>query len=308
MALIRIDLRDGAPALHRADAPVARALQAQAGGTGPVILMIHGFKFAPGEPGNCPHDHILSLKSDHTCRKAKSWPRALGIDGRHPDRLGIAFGWPARGSIWQAYARAEAAGRALARLIRDIRRHLPGRPVHAIAHSMGARVVLSALHDLPPGALSRAILLAGAEYRAHAEAAMATPAGRHLEVINVASRENRLYERLFERLIPAPRPGDRVLGHHAPDAPGWTTLPIDDPETLSALAAHGFRIAVRRRRVCHWSTYLRPGVFDLYAALLAEPDPLPIAALRSMIAPRTPCARPRPPLLPAWASTGVGNA
>lgn len=282
MALLRVNLSENGLELHEGGGDPGPTLTAQADGSGPIIVMIHGFKFAPGDPVHCPHDHILSLARNHACWKAKSWPRELGLD--RDDRLGIAFGWPARGSIWQAYERAEAAGLALADLIRHLHRAAPHRPVHAIAHSLGARVVLSALPHLPPGALNRAILLAGAEYAGRAEAALDSAAGRKVEVISVTSRENRLYDRLLESVIPPPERGDLSLGRRALDRPNWLTLPIDRPDLLAGLAAQGFRIAGPERRICHWSAYLRPGVFGLYAALVAEPTPLPLTGLQRLVA------------------------
>ena len=280
MTLLRINMQEQGLAMHGSALPVADTIRDTARGTGPVILMIHGYKFEPGHPDHCPHAHIFSLRSDHDCWKARSWPRELGLDGSAPGRLGVAFGWPARGSIWQAYAQAAEAGRALADLIRLIRRAAPHRPVHAMAHSLGARVVLSALPHLPPHALSRAILLAGAEFSGAAEAALDTPAGRTIEVLSITSRENSLYDRLLERVIAAPHRGDAALGRRSPRRGNWLTLPLDDAATLSALRRLGHDIAPPQRRVCHWSTYLRPGVFPFYTALLTEPKRLPLPVLR----------------------------
>ncbi|SDN43544.1 Alpha/beta hydrolase of unknown function [Lutimaribacter pacificus] len=258
-----------------------------AGGRGPVLIMTHGYKFQPGHPQHCPHRHILS-EDEVACRKAVSWPRLLGAgqDGT----AAVAFGWPARGTIWQAWAQAGIAGVALARVIAAIRETAPHRPVHAIAHSLGARVVLSALRHLPEGALSRAILLTGAEFAASAAAALDTRAGRRVELINVTSRENDLFDFLLERLVTPPVPGDRVIGHGLPGQANTLTLQIDDPRTLAVLAGRGYAIAPPRARICHWSAYLRPGVFDLYRAFLSEPDTLPLAHLQRLL-PKAPQPR-----------------
>ncbi|MEC9102756.1 MAG: alpha/beta hydrolase, partial [Pseudomonadota bacterium] len=138
MGILRINMTDasGGIALHGApEIPSAKALSAHQHRTGPVIVMIHGYRFAPGDARHCPHDHILSLRPDHRCRKALSWPRGLGGDGTG-DSLGIAFGWPARGAFRKAYTRADQAGLALARLITLLRGQSPGRPVHVMAHSL----------------------------------------------------------------------------------------------------------------------------------------------------------------------------
>jgi len=265
---------------------VARALAADA--CGPVIVMVHGFKFAPGHRRACPHRHILSLDPPAECWKALSWPRGLGYGTRTVgEGLGIGFGWNARGSIWQAYRRADEAGGALAALVSDIRQIAPGRPVHALAHSLGARVVLGALRRLDAGSLDRVILLSGAEYGSHAATALASPAGRTADVISITSRENDLFDFLMERLVAAPERGDRMIGHALPRRPNTMTVQMDHPATLAALAAAGHRIAPPSARICHWSSYLRPGVFDFYRALLRRHAETPLAQLRAALPGRT---------------------
>ncbi|MBL0900417.1 MAG: alpha/beta hydrolase, partial [Reyranella sp.] len=73
-----------------------------------------------------------------------------------------------------------------------------GRGVQVIAHSMGARVALAALPQVAPGQITRLILLAAAETRGRALAALDSPAGRSVEVINVTTRENDLFDACFE--------------------------------------------------------------------------------------------------------------
>lgn len=291
--MVRINL--GATGLtdHDTGGPVADALAPHRGGRAPAVIMIHGFKFDPGTD-SCPHDHILSLTAPIQCWKAKSWPAGLGISDTS-DTLGIAFGWSARGTIWQAYDQAYQAGVALAKVIRALRAACPARPVHILAHSLGARVALSALPHLPAGAVDRAVLLAGAEFCTPAEAALASPAGQTCEVISITSRENRLYERLMALVLGRPDSGG-AIGQDAPVAPGWLTLPIDDMAVLDRLAALGHHIAPPQHRICHWSSYLRPGVFSLYAALVSDPTPQPIAQLRRLVEIPSPVSSPVPPL------------
>lgn len=300
MPLIQINAGPDGPELHGTSRPIAPVLQRALGGAGPVIIMIHGFKFRPGHPDACPHGHILSLTPAKACRKALSWPRALGIGQGDPDEgLAIAFGWDARGTIWQAWRRAARAGAALAALLAAIHRIDPARPVHALAHSLGARVILRALCEpgLPSGSLSRAILLSGAEFGSHAAEALYGEAGRQAEIINVTSRENDLFDFMLERLIAPPVRGDGALGFCLPDAPNALTLQLDHPQTRTALAQAGFPISAPRGRVCHWSTYLQPGVFDLYRALLRRADDLPLPHLRAALPERY---DPRWSRLRAW--------
>ncbi len=290
MPLIQVNAIGDTPCLHGSGAEPLHA-EDLVTARGPAIVMIHGYKFLPGDPRHCPHRHILSLDTTRACWKALSWPRHLGFGRGNPgEGLAVAFGWSARGSIWRAYDEAVQAGHALARLIEMLKAAAPDRPVHILAHSLGARVALRALSALDAPLVERVILMAGAEFAGPAQAALASPAGRAAELVNVTSRENDLYDFLLESLIAAPKSGDRTISHGLAEAARCVTLQLDDPETLGTLAGLGFPIAPPARRVCHWSGYLRPGVFPLYQALLRRPETLPIDLLRTRL-PETPHPR-----------------
>jgi hypothetical protein len=171
-------------------------------------------------------------------------------------------------------------------------------PVQVVGHSLGARVALSAFPHLPAGAIGRALLLAAAETRAGAEAALATPAGRGAEIVNVCSRENTVFDLLFRAAIHPHRPLARALGAGLGRVDArWLDLRIDDAATRAHLAGRGFRIPPPGPRVCHWSAYLRPGLFPLYRALLREG--LPLAALRTASAPPGAASPPLSPMVTA---------
>ena len=242
---------------------LARKLAALPPGA-PIVVMIHGWRYAPGLAHDCPHGTILSLDPPPEHRRVVSWPRHLGLDGRAG--LGIALGWSAKCDPWRAHLRAGWTGPALAEIAQFVFDQT-GRGVQVIAHSMGARVALAALPLLPPGAINRLILLAAAETRGRALTALATPAGRAVEVINVSTRENDLFDACFEWGIHL---GLRTsigqgLGRGLPN---WRDLWIDQPRTLQALAALGHPLSDPPRRICHWSPYLRPGTIALYRALI----------------------------------------
>ncbi len=295
MTVLRINAGANGLRLHGSGAPLRSALRDAQRGSGAIIIMVHGYKFAPGHPRHCPHEHILSENEVHRCWKALSWPKALGL-GPRTGPVGIAFAWPARGSIWQAYEQAEIAGQALAALIARIRRTVPHRPVRAIAHSLGARVVLCALRHLRAGDLDRAVLLSPAEMLAVAGAALESPAGRAARVLSVTSAENAVFDRLLEASAGGPWRA-RSLGRAAGALPGMLTLRLDDEASLRALARLGYPVAPRDRRFCHWSSYLRPGTFDLYAAYLRGPDAtLPDRLAASLPVPVTAPAAWRLPL------------
>lgn len=304
MPMLHITAQDHGPGLH--DAPpsggaMRQALQqALAQDPGPVTVMLHGYKYLPGHPLHCPHSSLLAPSPVVCGPKIVSWPQHLGFDGTPGEGVGLAFGWPARGSIWQAFDRAGRAGAHLAEVLAEVRALDPNRPIHAIGHSMGARVILEALRLSAPRVVSRAVLLAAAEFHDTACAALDSPGGRTCAVLNVTSRENDLYDFMIERLIPAPRPGDRVLGFGAVARPNVVTVQIDDPQSLALLRRAGFGIAPPARRVCHWSSYRRPGVFGLYHAFVREQITLPQlrALLPEETAPRWSRLMPPLPALP----------
>lgn len=242
--------------------------------TAPVIVLIHGYKFSPSGPTS-PHEHILSLSPTAQCRKAISWPRHLGFGKSDPkEGLCIALGWEARGTIWAARRAAIDAGRALADLIETI-----DRPVHIVAHSLGARVALAALSAVRPGGIGRMVLLAAAEMQDAAQAALITPGARGVEVLNITSRENDLFDAVYETVV---RSGSavRALGAGLPlPDPRWLDVQIDCAATLHRLKDLGFAIAASDRRICHWSPYLRPGLFRFYQAFLRDPARLPLPLL-----------------------------
>lgn len=234
--------------------------------TAPVVVMIHGWRYAPGFARDCPHGSILSIDPPDDDSGTVSWPRHLGLDGK--TGLGIALGWNAKCDPWRAHRRAGRTGDALAKIIHLVDA-LSGRPVQIIAHSMGARVALAALPQTRPGQISRMILLAAAETRGRTLAALASPAGRAVEVINVTTRENDLFDACFEWGIHL---GLRTsigqgLGRRRM---GWHDLWIDQARTRQALAALGHPLADPARRICHWSPYLRPGTIALYRALIQD--------------------------------------
>jgi hypothetical protein len=293
---------------------LAAALERLAAGA-PVIALIHGYKFSPRTAFSDPHSHILGLEP-RSSWKAVSWPRRLGVGkgdgpGDGPgettaEPLCLALGWEARGTLWQAYAEAERAGRGLARLVELLQRLRPGLSVDVLAHSFGGRVALSALPHLEAGALGRAVLLAPAELRSRALAARDTPAGRRLEVLQVGSAENLPYDRALAWLIAPHRPAERALGLGLglgrPD-PRWTHLRIDEPGVRAALDGLGYPVPAPDRRICHWSVYLRAGLFPLYRAVLD--GSLPLARLAAALPP-APCpATPRPLRLPSLPLPGA---
>ena len=225
MPVLRVNAAPDGPCLHLTHAPLRPALITAARGTGPIIVMIHGYSYNPDLPDHCPHRTLL--------RRDGAWLRQMGFGMGDPDEgLALGFGWNARGSVWKAARRARVAGGQLGRVLRILHHAAPHRPIHLMTHSMGAEVAMAALHVLPRGAVARLLTLTPATYRSTADDALRAPAGRALEWINVASR--------FGAQI-AP-PTARIChwsGYTRPGALGFYNRLLRDPARvpLSALQA-----------------------------------------------------------------------
>lgn len=263
--------------------PSASVLDAALAGlpaSAPVVILLHGYRFSPSQPGSDPHLHILSARPTRACRKAVSWPRHLRLTG--DSGLAIGFGWEATGSIWAAHAQAARAGRRLAILIGDLRRIAPDRPIHLMAHSLGARVAFCALPLLPRHAVQRLVLLAAALSLSEARAGLASPAGQTAQVFNVVGRENAVFDLLLRAALPL---GGARLGRRRIIAANWLDLPLDTGVALRGLAGLGYPITPPAAWICHWSSYLRPDVWRLYRGLLLTPRQTPMQLLRDQLGP-----------------------
>lgn len=290
MPMIRINAIGQEPVLHNSPGSYARALRRAGATSGPVIIMIHGYKYQPGNPIHCPHRHVMSLTPQLEPWRSPSWPRQLGFGAGHKDEgLAVAFGWDARGAVWQAMTRAKQAGVALAQVCQILHDQTPERPIHVIAHSMGTEPLLEAMHHLPGGTIGRVISMTGASYRSRAIAALETQAGAEAEFINVTSRENDPFDFMFERLVAPPKRGDRAIGQGL-DAPNVVTLQLDCHGTLGHLDRLGAPIAPPQRRICHWSSYTRPGILSFYKDILRRPERWALPVLRAGL-PDTPAPR-----------------
>ena len=282
MSIIAINANGGAP--HHPDGPLDDVLLQHVAAMpkgAPVLIMIHGYRYSLRHAPLSPHVGILSLVPGKG--KTRSWPRHMGFHRNVADEgLCIAFGWEASGTLWRAHAEAAQARLALALLIEKL--HALGvGPVDVMGHSLGARVVLTALPLLPERSVGRMILLAGAELVSTARHALNSPAGRTAQVLNVTSRENDLFDFGYEWLIAPLSFGARTIGTGL-DLPHCVTLQIDAPAHRAAIEALGYPTDRPDRRMCHWSAYTRPGMFPIYRAFLSRPAALPLPLLRTALA------------------------
>lgn len=282
MPLLRVSVIN--QRLHVPDPDAFHAALAVLPPGAPIIILIHGYRYAPSAPARDPHRLILSLRPRRGSWRTLSWPRHLGFGRGDPNEgLCIALGWEGRGSLWRAWRNAGQAGEALADLVMRVQQ-FRRRPVQVVAHSLGARVALAMLPLVPAGCVGRMVLMAAAEFQSRATAAMSTPAGRTCEVLNITSRENDLFDQALEWLIPTCSTGDRALGAGLwPGAENWLDLQADCAVTRAALGDLGHRIPAPRVRICHWWAYLRPGLMRFYGALLRTPERHSLAQLRAAL-------------------------
>lgn len=257
----------------------------------PVAILVHGFRYNPDLPPSDPHRSILAPGATGCDPRYHAWPEGLGL-GREGEGLAICLGWNASGprtpaGLRAAYRRAGEAGAAVAEVLALVARLAPDRRIDAFGHSLGGRVILSALAGLAEGNVGRVLLVGAADFTASAEAALGNPAVAGAEFYNIRAPENAFYDSLVEWIVPRYGTGARALGRGLAPRRGHAALvdlPLGRAATRSVLARRGIHVAPPRRPVCHWSLYTRPGIFALYRAMLHDRGAWAAAPLAAEIA------------------------
>ncbi|MEM9640749.1 MAG: hypothetical protein AAGA19_04550 [Pseudomonadota bacterium] len=294
MAVLGLSVVGGAiRSIDRPDQPLSvalgRALRSLPRGQ-PVSILVHGYKFSPERVRKNPHQLIFAPRTQHSNPKYMSWPEGLGFHSPL-DGLCIGFGWPASdldhpgpgiNGFHRVYRAAPQAGRHLADLIEAVRAAAPDCEVDLFTHSLGARVVLSALPWVDDNAVGRVILMGAAEFDRPAAEFLA--ANHTARVFNITSRDNRLYDALLTRFGPTSgrhmHPLGRGIAHLARNA---VDIRLDDPGHLKLLKRRGVTLPRQSPKICHWSFYTRPGAFKLYAEILRNPHNWTLPELRAEV-------------------------
>jgi hypothetical protein len=244
------------------DAELARLLAPPGA---PIVILVHGYRFHPGEPGADPHRSLFSLRPEGDARRIRSWTEGLGFAEDHGETgLCVGFAWPAsaphlasllrtgRTGFAQVYDRAGACGTMLAELVARLQGLAPDRPIDILAHSLGARVALAALPhlDRPPG---RVILLGAAEFDARAHEFLHAAPGLP-QIYNVTARANDLYDVMFETFAPRRGWGERAVGLGLrAELPCWLDLQLDRVDVTDWINTQGIPLKAPGSRLCHWS-------------------------------------------------------
>ncbi|MEM6676855.1 MAG: hypothetical protein AAF675_03160, partial [Pseudomonadota bacterium] len=301
MAVLRLNAtRDGALLAHTQTVPwsdvLDRALD-RVPHAGRVTVLVHGYRFTwrhegqRAAPPHCPQARLYctapTIPRQALWPGQANWPAALGLEENQG--LVIGFGWEGRrptlstllangrNDFAVVYDAAALAGAALGRLLGWIAAQRPDLRPDFLAHSLGARVVLSGMRDVPALPFGRAVLLGAAEYAGVAQATLKTQArcGGGGEVFHAFSRANDLFDALFGLLAPRPtQAGDRSLGHrgmvnNSPAATGrWVDLQLDAEATARYFAVRGIRLERGREVVSHWHFYNDPGAMAAWRAIL----------------------------------------
>ncbi|MEP4249329.1 alpha/beta hydrolase [Tateyamaria sp.] len=283
MPILRVNAGHEGLAINGSPACARSVISGAAIGTGPVIILIHGFKYDPENAARSPHTGIFGTPKHPVRARKAQWLRPLGFGtGNADEGLAIAFAWRARANLWQAECAAHVAGRRLAEVIALIHRRSPARPIHVISHSMGSEVVFEALKCLPAGAIARIIALSAASYSSRVVTAMQTSAGQKAQLFNITSRENDVFDFIYEWLVAPPKTGDRAMGLGV-DLPNAVNIQIDCARTLAVLAHFGGHIAPPSGGMCHWSSYTRPGVLPFYGRILRCPETVSLTGMQKML-------------------------
>ncbi len=283
MPILRLNAIEDGLHLHNSPTCAMSTLRTAARDHGPIVVMVHGFKYDPTNVTYNPHTSIFAWHPRKAHTKSPSWPHDMGFGtGLTREGLAIAFAWPARGTIWQAQRAAHLAGKHLAHVIQAIKEYAPERPVHILTHSMGSEVAFEAMMHLPSQSVDRVVALTGASHTGNAEKAMQTVAGQTAELFNVTSRENDLFDFMFEQLIRSRVKDDHAMGQGV-FLPNAINLQMDCPRTLQTLSVFGAEISLSQRRVCHWSGYTRPGAMRFYERLFRNPEGTPMQTLKELL-------------------------
>ena len=198
------------------------------------IILVHGFGFDPEHDGK--HNPYTGVFPE--LREALAVPGAEGF-GWYSVPLSVKGLWHAWGRAprrWNRYRKAwDYSSFAATTLAGQLSRH--DEPVSLVGHSLGTRVVLQAIDQLPPqiGHVDRVLLLNGAEFARNARPV----ALRHRDIrfTNIAVETDDVLDVLGDKFAPGRRGhcigqlGLKAERENDPLPGNWCDIFLDDIET-----------------------------------------------------------------------------
>ena len=235
--------------------------------------MINGFDFDPMEEGDDnPHRTLFRIWSERIHERTGDQWKCFDF-GWYSAELepGSWTGSLIRGH-WNPYRwgweLAGTAGGVLAKTIEEATESSE-REICMIAHSMGARVALKALCQLPRSSVKRVLLLNGSEY---SQTAKAIADYTDADVLNIVVRADDVLDKLGSVFAPEAFIRNVVGQSGLIDPPGnWLDFFLDKKSFQESAAAHGLK-ELRGdnpvRMADHWYSYTHEPDWNLFGKFI----------------------------------------
>lgn len=209
-----------------------------------IVIFVNGFNFDPTEIGDDnPHQTLFPNWRARLLGTRNSTDLECFGFGWYSAELepSSAFGGFIRGH-WNPYRWSwELAGKAGGILAKMVDRHVngsEGREVYFVAHSIGVRVALSALHQLCESSVKRSLFLNGSEY---SQTAKVIACHTRSKVLNVIVEEDDILDKLGSVFAPEAFIKD-VVGQSGLIEPpnNWLDFRLDDRRVQEKAQACGY--------------------------------------------------------------------
>lgn len=240
-----------------------------------IVVMVNGFDYDPTEHSNDnPHQTLF--------REWASKIRELSTD----EWECFGFGWYSAElepsswlggltrSHWNPYRWGwDLAGRAAGVLAQTIQNRLNASndDICIIAHSLGVRVALSALAQLPSDAVRRVLLLNGSEY---SQSAKVIATYTDSQVLNIIVKADDVLNKLGSVFAPEAFI-KAVVGRSGIENPpvNWVDVCLDDPDVQEWAAACGYPDISGDNPgniADHWYSYTHEPNWPLFADFITD--------------------------------------
>ena len=238
------------------------------------IVLIHGFGYDPWATSD-NNPHYLYQSGLGKISTFGRWRRDL------VPQSSIGFGWYSvplgwrgvwgsiRNGRWNRYRYAWDLAWEAAESLAVMLQHLDG-PVDILCHSLGSRVVLSALTQDSTLPIRNVVFMNGAEFAKPAR--VEAMANSHIRFINLVVKADEVLAKLDTNFAPVSGEGPPIglegLGGDAPK--NWTDIVLDDPEVQTWGVSKGWHLQGDnpKKYADHWFTYKHKGNHGLIRAAL----------------------------------------